>query len=269
MNAPAYLERIGYHGDVSPTQATLDRLIDHHLSSVPFENLDIVRLNRPIVLEDALLFSKIVGERRGGFCFELNGLFATLLSTLGYDVTRGYGVWPTQEGGWVDPFEHIVLSVALPDQDQRFLVDVGFGANCPVVAVPLRDNEPRPVQHHELAAFRAISKAGEPNGWRIEAQQFDGTWILVYEVDLTPYDLEPFAAQCHRLQTSPDSHFTQNLICSRPIDDGRATLGGGRFILTRNGTRDERPVDRRDEELTLLREWFDIEIDPERYGVAG
>lgn len=269
MDVDRYLDRIGYQGPTEPTSHTLDRLIERHLANVPFENLDIVRLQRPIVLDNERLFAKIVGERRGGFCFELNGLFAWLLEMLGYHVTRGYGVWPSRDGGWVAPFEHIVLAVTIPDTHERSLVDVGFGSDCPVVAIPLRDDEPRSVRHREITAYRPRAGVDRSDGWRIEARRSDAEWTLVYEVDLTPQPMEAFAERCQELQTAPTSHFTQNLICSRPLDHGRVTLAEGTLILTIEGNRTERPVEGPDEELRLLREWFGIEIDPARYGGRG
>ena len=86
MNIKAYLERIDYHGSTAPSAATLRALQLAHLLTVPFENLSI-HAREPIVLEDEALFGKIVQRRRGGFCYELNGLFALLLRTLGYKVT--------------------------------------------------------------------------------------------------------------------------------------------------------------------------------------
>jgi len=261
-----YLDRIGYQGAVAPTLETLDRLIAHHLAAVPFENLDIIRLHRPIVLDDERLFDKIVHERRGGFCYELNGLFAALLEALGYGVTRGYGTWPSRDGVWTVPFEHIVLGVTLPDSQARMLVDVGFGADCPVMAIPLDSTQVRDVRGREVEAYRAVAKPGQPDRWRIDVKRNDADWARVYETDLTPRTLEDFAERCHYLQTSPESHFTQSLICSRPLENGRVTLGGDKFILKTDGDRVERALEGFSDELSQLREWFGIVIDPERYG---
>jgi N-hydroxyarylamine O-acetyltransferase len=268
MNVSRYLDRIGYQDTTTPTRESLDRLIACHQETVPFENIDIVRLRRPIVLDEERLFAKIVGERRGGFCYELNGLFAGLLEALGYGVTRGYAVWPIHDGEWTVPYEHIVLGVTLPDSGERVLVDVGFGTECPVVAVPLSDGEIRPVDHRAVEAYRASAIPGQPETWRIEVKRPDTDWALVYEADLTPRRLEAYARRCDHLQTSPDSPFTRNLICSRPLENGRVTLGGGNFIMTIDDERTERPLEGVDDELDLLRTWFAIEIEPERYGAT-
>jgi N-hydroxyarylamine O-acetyltransferase len=266
VNVTQYLARIGYEGSVEPTLANLDALIDRHLASVPFENIDIVRLHRPIVLDPERHFDKIVGERRGGFCYELNGLFAELLRTFGFQVTRGYGVWPTQDGEWTVPFDHIVLAVTKPESGERWLVDVGFGAGCPVVAIPLAPEAIRAIEHREVAKYRATPIAGKSDNWRIEAKRTDTEWELVYEVDLTPREIEAYAEQCSYLQTSPASHFTHDVLCSLPLENGRVTIGGGKFILTQDCERTERPLAGIGDELELLRDWFGIEIDPMQYG---
>jgi N-hydroxyarylamine O-acetyltransferase len=85
MDVPAYLSRIGDTGSREPTAATLRRLHRAHMLAVPFENLD-THAGKPIVLDDEALFAKIVGRHRGGFCYELNGLFAALLHRLGFRV---------------------------------------------------------------------------------------------------------------------------------------------------------------------------------------
>src|ERR1044071_5671872 len=86
LDSDAYLKRINYHGSVAPSAETLRQLQVAHLLTVPFENLSI-HSQQPIVLQDEALFTKIVERRRGGFCYECNGLFAALLRALGFKVT--------------------------------------------------------------------------------------------------------------------------------------------------------------------------------------
>ncbi len=101
MDMQSYLERIHYHASLEPTLQTLRALHEAHLLAVPFENLDI-HLGREIVLNEAGLWTKIVKHNRGGFCYELNGLFSLLLRALGFQVdllsasvarsTGGFGI---------------------------------------------------------------------------------------------------------------------------------------------------------------------------------
>jgi len=93
------------------------------MRTVPFENLDI-HLKRPIVLEDNALFDKIVTRKRGGFCYELNGLFAALLRALGFDVVMLSAGVANPEREFGPDFDHMALLVTL---EQSWLADVGFG----------------------------------------------------------------------------------------------------------------------------------------------
>ena len=123
MNTKAYLERINYHGALTPTAETLRELQVAHLLAVPFENLSI-HSGEPIVLEDQALFEKIVERRRGGFCYELNGLFAALLRSLGFKVEMLSAGVANSEGEFGPDFDHMALLVTL---EKRWLADVGFG----------------------------------------------------------------------------------------------------------------------------------------------
>src|SRR5712691_9235553 len=119
----AYLERINYHGSLAPDAETLRELQVAHLLAVPFENLSI-HARQPIILEDDALFTKIVENRRGGFCYEANGLFAALLRALCFDVAMLSAEVANAEGEFGPNFDHMSLLVTL---EQRWLVDVGFG----------------------------------------------------------------------------------------------------------------------------------------------
>src|SRR5215211_4001225 len=140
MDIHAYLNRIGYRGTLEPSAATLHALQRAHLLAVPFENLDI-HLGRPIVLDQTALFDKIVGRRRGGFCYELNGLFAVLLRELGFQVTLLSAGVARASGDFGPEYDHLTLLVdcslsvvgsqlqpAVDDGPRTiWLVDVGFG----------------------------------------------------------------------------------------------------------------------------------------------
>ena len=123
MDIAAYLKRINYRGTLGPTAETLRSLHRAHMLAVPLENLDY-QLGRRIILNDSHLFAKIVGERRGGVCYELNGLFSALLAELGFKVELLSAGGAREEGGFDPPFDYLALLVSL---DQRWLADIGFG----------------------------------------------------------------------------------------------------------------------------------------------
>ena len=149
MDIQAYLERINYHGTLTPSLQTLRELHLAHLLTVPFENLS-VHHKEQIVLQDDALFNKIVMRRRGGFCYELNGLFSALLRALGFKVEMLSAGVTRPNGGFGPEFDHMMLMVTL---DERWLVDVGFGDG---FREPLRLDE-RSVQHQNTRAYQLLS----------------------------------------------------------------------------------------------------------------
>lgn len=239
MDAVAYLQRIGHSGAVAPDLQSLRRLQAAHLRTVPFENLSI-HLNEPIALDDEALFDKIVRRRRGGFCYELNGAFAALLTKLGFRVTlragRVFG-----GGRYGPPLDHLALQV---DLAEPWLVDVGFGR---FSLQPLRMSTDGP-QSDTYGEFRIegldVSMDGQPQ----------------YRLDPLSYDLVDFVPMCWWQQTSPDSHFTKSLACSLPTADGRITLSGDRLIETTGDERTETTLPET-ELLRAYRRYFGITLD--------
>lgn len=252
MNIQVYLNRINYQStttDLEPV-AHLRQLQFAHLCTVPFENLSI-HMNEPIVVEPDALFDKIVRRRRGGFCYEANGLFAALLRALGFRVTLLSAEVVNGEGVFGPPFDHMTLLVEL---EERWLVDVGFGD---AFLWPLRLDE-RAAQVQGRRAYRLL-----PDGDNLILQQRDvpeSDWRPQYRFTLQAYDYPDYAAMCHYHQTSPDSPFTQRRVCSRATSDGgRLTLREDRLIITApDGTKIEREV--RDEEAytAVLQQQFGI-----------
>src|SRR6266403_543513 len=148
MDTKAYLQRINHTSPIAPGAETLSLLQVAHLRTVPFENLSI-HSGEPIVLNDEALFEKIVRRRRGGFCYELNGLFAALLRALGFDVTMLSARVANAEGVLGPDFAHMTLLVTLAE---RWLVDVGFGDS---FLEPLRlDEESEQIQGRR--AYRIV-----------------------------------------------------------------------------------------------------------------
>jgi len=251
MNVTDYLTRIDYHGALEPTAATLRALQVAHLQHVPFENLDIAR-HRLFDLDPAALFDKIVAHHRGGFCYELNGLFALLLEQLGFTVTRLAARVVNKDGGLGPEFDHLTLQVQCPDvTSSLWLADVGFGDS---FLEPLCFEE-QGEQPDGLRAYRI--EPDEATRWVWE-HDHDGTWTPQYRFDLQPRQLSDFAPMCVWQQTSPESSFTQRRVCTRAAPDGRITLSELRLITTVNGQRSERSISSEEEYQTVLRDQFGI-----------
>lgn len=232
-----YLARIGYDGPREPTAEVLRRLQVAHMKAVPFENLDIA-LGRPISLATSALVDKILTRGRGGFCYELNALFAWLLRRLGFDVTLMQSqVFDGEKFG--PPFDHLTLHV-VADQ-VVWLADVGFGASF---------REPLAMTTGlEQDGFRIVDDVVEQDG-------VDG-WAPMYRFDPTPRVLSEFEEMCRWQQTADESNFTGRRTISIATDTGRITLRDDRLIVTTDGTKTETPVSDFD---TALAEHFGIRL---------
>ncbi|MBK3568064.1 arylamine N-acetyltransferase [Streptomyces sp. MBT62] len=282
----AYLRRLGVPCPALPTVDVLRELHLRHLQTVPFENLSI-HLGEEIVLEEKRLLDKVVGAGRGGFCYELNGLFGALLTALGFDVAllsaRVYG-----DGGRLGiPYDHLALWVRTVD-GSVWLADVGFGTHS---HYPLAFEE-RGEQADPGGEFRIAESAtpgdqpdqpempnmpGTPDlpgtpkqpGTPDQRGLADPTDLDVlrngkpaYRLETRPRVLGDFVAAAWWQATSPASHFTQSLVCSRLTDDGgRITLSGrGLTVTAPDGTRDVRELGTNEEVLAVYRERFGIEL---------
>ena len=261
MDSQRYLDRINYAGPTAPAAGTLRALHLAHLRSVPFENLDI-HLGRPIRLDRAALYEKFVLNRRGGFCYEQNGLFSWLLQQLGFDVTLLEASVMGDDGRFGPPFDHLTLRVLCPaDPDQPalpWLADVGFGDS---FRQPLRLDRLGVPQQEGARAYQIDEADGS---LLLQQREPDGKWEKQYRFTRQPRRLADFAEMCMYHQTSPHSHFTQRRVCSLATANGRLTLSEQKLIITESGKRRERVVGE-DEYQTLLEECFVIKLDKERY----
>lgn len=227
MDVDAYLRRIGCERPREPSLEALRLLQRAHMRAVPFENLD-VRLGRPLCLDLAALYDKVVSGRRGGFCFEINGLFAWLLEQLGYRVAL-LSAQVTGGGTPSAEFDHLTLMIG---SDPRLLVDVGFGAS---FQEPL-SLETDAAQQGGDAVYR-IHPAGDRMALETEAQI--GDWRPQYLFSLASRRHEDFSGRCDFHQRSPDSPFTQKSLCTIATREGRVTLSGPRLIRTTACRREE------------------------------
>lgn len=252
MSPDLYLERIGFAPSVAlrPDVETLARLHEAHLRAVPFENLDI-HGGRRIELELPALFDKVVTRRRGGFCYELNGLFAWLLETLGFELIRLSGRVYSDESGLGPEFDHLALAVEL---DERRLADVGFGDS---FLRPLRlDTDD--AQADGGSEFRFVDDGARRV---LERREPGAAWQRQYTLSAEPRALSDFEPMCDYHQTSPSSHFTRKRVCSLATSGGRITLSGRTLIETEAGVRRERELADETECQRVLAERFGVVLE--------
>lgn len=214
MRLDAYLSRIGFSGRPRPDLASLQALMRAHLLAIPFEAVD-VHLGAPLDLDPARIYDKIVERKRGGWCYEMNGLFGWALGELGFDVTRLAGGVMREQAGDGQIGNHLCLLVSCKEGPQ--LVDVGFGGSL-FAPIPFA-----PGAHHHAPFDIGLAETGD-GYWRFEEAAADGPFS--FDVALAPADEALLAAKCAFLQTDPQSPFVQNLVVQKRGDERHFSLRG-------------------------------------------
>ena len=248
MNVDEVLGRIRYTGSREPTSDTLRSLQHAFLESVPFENLDI-HTGQRISLDSSRIYEKIVDRRRGGFCYECNGLFAELLASLGYTVSRLSARMAL--GGQIGPeFDHMVLLVSL---DREYLADVGNGRS-------VRD--PLPLEGHEISEAEGVEyRVGtHTRGYALYYREARSDWLPRFEFSTTPREQSEFSEMCEYHQTSPKSTFTKQRLATIATPQGRITLLDSRLVEVNGAEQKERELTSEDEVFQCLRTRFGIEL---------
>jgi N-hydroxyarylamine O-acetyltransferase len=249
MDTEKYLRRIGIeHFDIPVNAESLKKLQKQHLLNVPFENLDI-HWKRPILLDKNIFYEKIVEEKRGGFCYELNGLFCELLNEIGFPSRMISARVATANDEFSREFDHMAILTEIGDE--TFLVDVGFGD---FTAEPLKfvfDAE----QPDAAGAFVIKKHADE---YFLVAKRDGDAWKSEYIFKDSAHDLTEYAEMCEFHQTSPESHFTHGKVCSMMTSEGRKTLTNKKFIETRGGVKRETEIHSEEEFNSILAREFQI-----------
>ena len=241
-----YFARIGYSGDTTTSLTTLRNLHRAHLLSIPYENLDI-HLGVPLTLDPERIFAKLVDERRGGWCYEMNGVFANVLETMGFDVRRVAGTVGRAAHGWRAQGNHLVLIVTL---DRPWIVDVGFGDGF-LAPLPLE-----PGSYSQSFLRYRVSRDGPR--WRVDNHAFGGA--DGFDFTLTRRTLDDFAVQCRELQTSPESGFVKTTVCERFTREGLIMLRGATLKeVTAAGAR-EHVLESAGEYAATLRDRFGLDL---------
>ncbi len=248
QQANEYLGRIGFSGKLIPGPATLKEMQKKHLLQVPFENLDI-HIGREIVLDPERLFKKVITNKRGGFCYELNLLFNELLCLAGFETRLVSARVTDGSGGFGDEFDHMAIIVTI--NGNEYLSDVGFGEFTFAPLIILTGEK----QIDERGEF-VIEKYDEEH--LIVRKKKDDSYEDQYIFSLTGRSPQEFEGMCRYHQTSPESHFTRKKLCSLPFDGGRITLTGDSLKLTKESVTTETPLNGSEEFSRLLKEKFGI-----------
>lgn len=251
MELRRYLSRINYDGNTQPSPKLLAHLLQCHVFSVPFENLDI-QLGIPVVNDVEAVFEKIVGRNRGGWCYEQNGLFGWALSEIGFDVTRVAATTRRDERDPEDHANHLCLLVRMPeDCDTRYLADVGFGSSM-IRPIPLEES------WDEQAPFRLGLRRLEDGHWQFREES--GADAVAFDFLAEPGNESEMSARCVQLQTDPNSKFVLNLVAQIRTPDTHIALRGRVLtVVSASGTK-SRTLQSCGELMDILRNTFLLDV---------
>ncbi len=251
IDLPAYLARVGYSGDLSPTLETLRGLHLAHASRIPFENLNVL-MGLEIRLDPESLQAKLVRDRRGGYCFEQNGLFAYVLEQVGFTVTRLSGRVRFMNDR-VLPRTHMALKVDV--EGASWLADVGFGGWGMLLPIPL---EAGPVVSQFAWSYRL---AREGDAWVLQSPLEDG-WRDLYAFTLEPHLPVDYEPGNYFVSTHPQSIFVRSLLAQRPSPTTRYILKNREFVVAGEREWTRRTLASDDELRQVLDEHFGLTLPP-------
>lgn len=230
LDLAGYFDRVDYHGPAEPTLEVLQDLMSAHTRTIPFENLDPL-LGVPVGdLGSEALFDKLVSRRRGGYCYEQNGLMGYVLAELGFRVRRlaGRVVWMMAPDAPVPAMTHTALAVTFPGSQGPYLVDVGFGGQ--TLTSPIRF-ETGTAQQTTHEPYRLADRG---DGLVLQAQ-VRGEWQSLYEFTIQTRPQIDLTVGSWYVSTNPGSQFVTGLVAARVTDDARVNLSGRNLAIHRVG----------------------------------
>ncbi|MFI5506523.1 arylamine N-acetyltransferase [Mycobacterium sp. NPDC051804] len=225
----AYFRRINYTGPATATLDTLRALVAAHNGAIPFENLDPL-MGIPVAdLGEAALFDKLVARRRGGYCYEQNGVMGYALAELGFGVQRlGARVVWMNDSDDLPAQTHEALSVTVPGDDGPWLVDVGFGGQTLSSPIRLEVDTVQPTRHEP---YRILA---DGDGYALQAQ-IRGGWQALYRFTTRPQPQIDREVGSWYVSTYPHSTFVVGLSVALLTEDARWNLRGRNLAIHSGG----------------------------------
>ena len=249
-----YLSRIGHAGPVAPTLEILAALQAAHIAAIPFEAIDALTGAGIDIGADAI-DAKLIGQRRGGYCFEQNSLFLRALRAIGFDAEGLLGRvrWMLPDAAPPTPRTHMVVRVTI--DGRRWLADVGFGAAVPPQPLAMDSEEPQITRHE---SYRVVRHGAE---WQI-ALSIEGQWRTLYRIEDMPPPAIDYELGNWYTSTHPDSHFRHQLIAARTTAEARYGLRDNRLTTRLADGRIDRRYLSADEIERILSEIFLLPVRP-------
>lgn len=247
----AYFARVNYTGSMEANEGTLRDLHIAHTLNVPFENLDVF-YRKPILLDETSLYRKIVQEKRGGYCFEMNGLFSLVLQKMGFMVRNLLARVMIAANQYTTKTHQAILVEA---GGRQWLADVGFGNDGIIAPLLLEENAEQKQYAH---TYRLTNHS--PFGYMLQKKQGDA-YNPLYVFTLEECFPDDFLMSNHFTSTFPGSFFLTMRMCTMPTKDGRITLTDSHFKVVNNENVSDKPIADESEFKALSKEHFGLDLD--------
>jgi N-hydroxyarylamine O-acetyltransferase len=251
-NPALYLQRLGFDAPPAPTLETLRQLQLRHTGVFAFENLSTIT-GAPVLIDLASVEQKVLNGGRGGYCYELNNLFLTLLLELGFEARgiSGRVVLAQPEGTWTARTHRLSLVII---DGERYITDVGFGGMVPTAPLLLDIEDAQPTPHESYRIEKQV------DGYMLRAD-VAGEWRSMYLFDLQRQEDIDYTLGNWYVSTHPESPFAKRLMVARTGDGWRRTLNNGSFAIHHMGAESERrEVADVDELIEVLEQEFDLRL---------
>jgi len=259
MDIQKYFDRIHFTGTADVSIETLKALHRAHVFRIPFENLDL-HLGLKIPLDEPSLFRKMVLEKRGGYCYEMNGLFAWALRTIGFkiDLLAARMLYGFTEKR---PLSHQLLLIAIGNE--RWICGVGYGRHGLIEPIPLATQS----EYSQFSEKFRLRK--DPDGVYVLQSEIDEVWTSLYAFTLQSYSPVDYAFMNYYNSTSPESPFRQKKICALPTPEGRKILTDTELKIKTLTNSSTTPIANNDHYLRALREHFGLDIKGNFFNESG
>ena len=245
----SYLARIRWDGPREATFDTVAGILRGHMTHIPFENLDVL-LGRGIRIDPDSVYAKLVAARRGGYCFEHGILLQSALIGLGFQpvvhTARVIQMRPRSEAA----LTHMFVTVDL--DNQRWVLDPGFGGLSPLVPVPLAQAAVRDGRD----AHRMVDHNGE---WALEAEM-NGAWTPLWSSTMEPAEPVDFVMGNHFVSTFPMSPFVTTLMLRAITPKGRVSVANRALTRRHDGREEKQVIENRAELRTILNDDFGFDL---------
>ena len=255
LDLNGYFDRIGYGGEAEPNLDVLQGVVTAHTQAIPFENLDPV-MGVPVDdLSPEALVDKLVHRRRGGYCYEQNGLLGYALAEVGFRVRRlgGRVIWMRPPDAPLPAQTHTVLAVTFPGSQGSYLVDVGFGGQTPTSPLRLETGNVQQTTHEP---YRLEDRG---DGLLLRAL-IRGEWVPLYEFGPRALPEIDLKVGSWFVSTHPSSHFVTGLMVARVTGDARLNLSGRDLTIHRADASEKVRLDDAAAVVNALRDRFGINV---------